>query len=323
MPQTIKPLHASTILQALICLVLLLSIFSTDIYAVDTAERPENNPGLILVSIKPLYSLVAHLTEGVSTPVLLMKQPQSPHHYNMRPSERQLLSDARIIVWLGPQMESYLGKIIQQQKTAVVITALHADNLKLLSRRKNHSHDEHNNATAIKPEPHMIDPHVWLSTQNAATISQHIAETLITNDPVHAESYRNNLRLLLDKIEQTKYFITTTLNDNHQAFIAFHDAFQYFEEENGLNYIDSVNDNDEAGTSLKQVRQIKHHIEEENIQCLVYQDPRPALIDSLTKQTSIRTTALDPLGLNVKNDKSAWFDIMRQLAVNFSECLGP
>jgi len=322
MSQTIIPLRASSVLQALITLVLLLSIFSTDIYAADTAERPENNPGLILVSIKPLYSLVAHLTEGVSTPVLLMKQPQSPHHYNMRPSERQLLSNARIIVWLGPQMESYLSKIIQQQETAVVITALHADNLKLLSRRKNHSHDEHSSTARIKPEPHMIDPHVWLSTQNAVAISQQIAESLITNDPVHAESYRNNLQLLLDKIEQTKNFITTTLNGNHQAFIAFHDAFQYFEEENRLNYIDSVNDDDEAGTSLKRVRQIKHHIEEENIQCLVYQDPRPALIDSLTKQTSIRTTALDPLGLNVKNDKNAWFDIMRQLAVNFSECLG-
>ena len=105
----------------------------------------------------------------------------------------------------------------------------------------------------------MIDQHVWLSTQNAFASSQQIAESLITNDPIHTESDRNNLRLLLDKIEQTKNLITTTLNSNKQPFIAFHDAFQYFEEENGLNYIDSVNDDDEAGSSLKRVRQIKHH----------------------------------------------------------------
>ena len=73
-----------------------------------------DKPGTIVVSIKPLYSLVAHLTEGISKPVLLMKQMQSPHHYHMRPSERRLLANAKIIIWTGPQMESYLNEIIQQ-----------------------------------------------------------------------------------------------------------------------------------------------------------------------------------------------------------------
>ena len=66
-----------------------------------------NNPGAIVVSIKPLYSLVAHLTEGLSQPVLLIKQTQSPHHYTMRPSERRLLANAKMIFWAGPQMESF------------------------------------------------------------------------------------------------------------------------------------------------------------------------------------------------------------------------
>ena len=73
-------------------------------------------PGTIVVTIKPLYSLVAHLTDGITTPVLLMKQMQSPHHYNMRPSERRLLANARMIIWTGPQMETSLNKIIEQQE---------------------------------------------------------------------------------------------------------------------------------------------------------------------------------------------------------------
>ena len=77
------------------------------------AGSQAENPGKIVVTIKPLYSLVAQLTEGVEEPVLLMKQMQSPHHYTMRPSERRLLADARIIIWIGPQMESYLSKIIK------------------------------------------------------------------------------------------------------------------------------------------------------------------------------------------------------------------
>ncbi len=85
-----------------------------------------SSDGPVVVTIKPLYSLVAQLTEGIEEPVLLMKQMPSPHHYSMRPSERRLLSDARVIVWIGPQMETSLSKIISQQD-ALIITAMQAE----------------------------------------------------------------------------------------------------------------------------------------------------------------------------------------------------
>ena len=88
--------------------------------------------GAIVVTIKPLYSLVAQLTDGIEEPVLLMKTIQSPHHYNMRPSERRLLSDAKMIIWLGPNLESYLTKIIRQQDQTTVVTAIQAEGLVLL-----------------------------------------------------------------------------------------------------------------------------------------------------------------------------------------------
>ena len=125
--------------------IFILFILPTGVYA--------GAPGTILVSIKPLYSLVAHLTEGISKPVLLMKQMQSPHHYNMRPSERRLLANAKIIIWTGPQMETYLNKIIEQQSNStIIISAMQAKNLKLLNRRTPHLHnsDEHTSTTSNK-----------------------------------------------------------------------------------------------------------------------------------------------------------------------------
>lgn len=278
--------------------------------------------GPVVVTIKPLYSLVAHLTEGIETPILLMKQAQSPHHYTMKPSQRRLLANARIIVWLGPELESYLSKVIQQQQSAETITVLQAKNLKLLSLRhkSSHNHDD----TEVEPlGSHTTDPHVWLSTENAAAISRQIALSLIKNDPKNTASYQHNLDALLQKIEQTRLFIKATIQNRRQPFIAFHDAFQYFEAENGLNYIDSISFDDETSSSLSHIRKIKASIDKDNIQCLVYQAPKPAIIDTLIKQTSIKATALDPLGLNVSDDKNAWFDIMRQLALDFAHCLSP
>ncbi len=322
MYQTLKPFYS--LKHLIVCFVLFM--LSTSTHAANshtTSIKQSEDSGDIVVTIKPLYSLVAHLTEGIDTPVLLMKQAQSPHHYNMKPSERRLLANARMIVWVGPQMESYLSKIIQHQKnTATVISTIQAKNLKLLNKRKKHSADENGHISATGyPEPHMIDPHIWLSTQNAAAISKQVGELLAVQDPENAEQYKKNLQRLLNKIEQTSDFIKITLKSSNQPFITFHDAFQYFENENELNYIDSINFDEETGASLKHIRQIKARIEKDNIQCLLYQHPKPAIIDSLTRRTSVKATALDPLGLEVKDDKNAWFEIMKQLAVNFNYCL--
>ena len=298
----------------------LLLIISTNTIA-DITETSDTKT--IVVTIKPLYSLVAHLTEGIEKPVLLFKNIQSPHHYNMRPSERRLLAKADIIVWLGSTTEPQIDKIIQQQEQTTSISVMQAKNLKLLNKRSKHSHDEIHPTEIKSTNFNMVDSHVWLSAHNAAQISKHIAKHLTTYDSKNAEQYRANLTRLLDKIEHTKNSIKNILDKNDQPYLSFHDAFQYFEDEYGLNYIGSINYGDEAGTSLKHIQQIERHIREKNIKCLVYQPPRPALIDSLSQQTNIKSSVLDPLGINASNDKNAWFDIMHQISTNFSTCLNP
>ncbi len=316
--------------------IVFLAFTSTSIAAKqESITKNSGFSGPIVVTLKPLYSLVAHLTEDIKTPVLLIKQIPSSHHYSIRPSQRRMLADAGIIVWFGPRVETYLSKAILQQenspsKKTTVISAMQAVDLKLLNKRNKSSHDDGalpDNATTMdNPYLQTIDPHIWLSTHNAEAISRHIAQSLISIDPDSTEIYKKNLRQLLDKIEQTKKFIAATLGNStttyQQPFIVYHDAFQYFENENQLNYIDSISYNEETGPGLKHFRRIKDEILKLNIRCLVYQQPRPAAIDSLAAQTPIHATALDPLGTQlVSNDKDAWFELMRQLATGFEGCL--
>jgi len=282
----------------------------------------ENDSGPIIVTIKPLYSLVAHLTEGIEKPVLLMKQMQSPHHYTMRPSERRLLSNARMIVWIGPQMESYLSKIIQQQDT-IIVSAIQASDLKLLDRRtkSGHPHSAGEAKQDDQPDDLSTDPHIWLSTHNAIAISRHISQQLISNDPVNRKQYENNLRQLITRITELSAEVKSNLEDNKQAFITYHDAYQYFEDENQLNHIDTISFDEETGVSLKHLRHIRASIKTNDVQCLVYQPPKPDIIDTLVGQSTIKATALDPLGQDITNEKQAWFIIMRDITLNFKRCL--
>lgn len=288
-------------------------------------DAPASNNASIVVSIKPLYSLVAQLTDGIETPVLLMRQPQSPHHYNIRPSERRLLANARMIIWLGPELELTLDKIIQQSSAAVV-TVMQAENLELLTNRtKYSSHDERLSEITIPSahelEAHRSDPHIWLSSHNAIAISRHISQQLIAHDAVNTEQYQANLQRLIARIERTAVFIKATLQATRQPFIAYHDAFQYFEKENGLNFIAAISTDDETSASLKYMREITGKIEKENISCLVYLPPKPAIIETLARQNKMHAVMLDVLGITLSDDKNAWFELMQQLATNFSQCL--
>jgi zinc transport system substrate-binding protein len=320
-------LFLRTIKATTFCFITSIFLFITSINSFAGSAEAKQSKNIV-VTIKPLYSLVAHLTEGITQPVLLLKNLSNPHHYNVRPSERRLLAKANIIIWLGPELEPQLNKMIQQHDNdtadqPMVISAKQAKNLTLLNRRSRHSHEENHFESAGNKHLTTLDPHIWLSAHNAEQISQYISERLIAQDPKNTRRYQSNLRLLLNKIEQTKKAVKTTINDNKQPFIALHDAFQYFEHEYGLNYIDSISNDLETGTSLKHMQQIKDQINKKQILCLVYQPPRSSIIDTITKQTTIKATELDPLGRHISNDMNAWFEIMQNMSINFSSCLNP
>ena len=313
------PPHITSLLRMSVLTMFLLS-FSTSGFAAGS--------GAIVVTIKPLYSLVAQLTDGIEEPVLLMKTIQSPHHYNMRPSERRLLSDAKMIIWLGPNLESYLTKIIRQQDQATVVTTIQAEGLVLLEKRGRHKHDLHgdddhgnNKDRGGLPDTDKLDPHIWLSTINAVAISRQIAEQLIALDPGNKSRYQSNLDKLVQRIEDVAASLATIFEDADKSYIAYHDAFQYFEYENGLNHVGSISFDEETSSSLKHLREISNSIEQNDVRCLVYQPPEPAIINTLVKHTSANAVALDPLGLEVQNPAEAWFEIMQTMAADLHQCL--
>ena len=288
------------------------------------ASRTVTGPGTIVVTIKPLYSLLAQLTEGITEPVLLLEQLPSAHHHSLLPSQRRLLANAEMIVWIGPQMESYLGKILQQQGDVRVVSAMQADGLKMLPKRGQHGHDhESDTDDHATHEGNNIDPHIWLSTNNAIAISRHMAASLMKHDPDNRAAYQQNLNSLISRINDTANLISARLDTDERSFIAYHDAYQYFDNEFGLDYIDAISLDEQSGTSLKHLREIRAEIQGQNIHCLVYQAPMPAIVGSLQEQASIRATAIDPLGLTVKNNREAWFEIMVQLGESFADCLSP
>lgn len=66
----------------------------------------------VVTSIKPIHSLVAGVMGDTGSPHLLVRGAASPHTYALRPSDAAALESARIVFWVGPEMETFLDSAI-------------------------------------------------------------------------------------------------------------------------------------------------------------------------------------------------------------------
>jgi zinc transport system substrate-binding protein len=101
----------------------------------------------VVVSIKPIHSLVASIMQGVGEPKLIVEGAASPHTYSMKPSNAAALQDAGIVFWVGHGLEAFLEKPLEALGNGATVVELEdAPGLEKLKFREGgafetHSHD--------------------------------------------------------------------------------------------------------------------------------------------------------------------------------------
>ena len=87
------------------------------------------------------------------------------------------------------------------------------------------------------------DPHFWLSVPNAMVYVRNIADALAAADPDHAAGYRARQEAYLAELRALDEEVRATvarIPREQRVLIVFHDAFQYFATEYGLELAASV-----------------------------------------------------------------------------------
>ena len=277
----------------------------------------------VVVSIKPLHSLVAGVMEGIATPQLLVKGGGSPHGYTLRPSEAQALSKADLVVWIGPELESFLAKpLTTLGKKAQSLELEKALRDRLLNKRHNgtweapvhHHKGEHGTA---------IDLHLWLDPQFAQKIVVLATETLIQIDPDHQQQYLANKENMIARLQELDNKLKKQLAPfKGIPYIVFHAAYQYFEAAYGLNAVGSITIDPDRKPGAKRVKEIRDKIIHLKARC-VFSEPqfKSRLVSTVIKGTGAKTGTLDPLGADLAAGPDAYFQLMNRLGNHIVEGL--
>ena len=318
------------------------------------AAHAAANKGIAVVaSILPVHSLVSGVMEGTGKPHLLVPGGASPHSFALRPSDARQLDAAKVVVWVGPSMETFLVRPLNAlARNAEVVTLMDVDGVTRLTFREGgpwdeHDHDhghghaqgeaqghDHAHEHAHEKEhghdhaghehaDHETDAHIWLDPQNAVVFVGAIAKAMAEADPENKEVYTRNAGLLTKKLEALDAELRKSLAPAHdKPYIVFHDAYQYFEKRYDLHPAGSITVSPELSPGAKRLSEIRERILKDKAVC-VFAEPQfePKLVRTVIDGTGARTATLDPIGAGLKPGPNAYFQLLRNRAKNLTDCL--
>lgn len=315
----------------LACTVIATSVVS---YAALAAERNG-----VVVSIKPLHSLVSAVMEGVGEPTLIVKGAGSEHVYSLKPSEAEAIEHAKLIFWAGPTMETFLKKPFETLGAGAKIIALgDAAGMDRLRFREggpfdahDHGHDDGDDHAHADDHAHEdaghehneYDMHFWLDPQNGKVLVQDIAKQLAESDPTHAAQYQTNADAYAHKLDSLIGDVDSELAPvKDKPFIVFHDAYQYFEHRFGVKAVGSITVSPEKSPGAARITEIHAKVNQLGATC-VFSEPQfePRLVNSVLEGTKAKTGVLDPLGADLKDGPDLYLQLIRQMAASLKSCL--
>jgi zinc transport system substrate-binding protein len=277
----------------------------------------------LLTSIKPLQLIAAAVEDGIATPEVLLPPGASPHHYALRPSDVRKVGGADLLYWIGPDMETFLPRVLQN-RSKPVIAVQDLPGLKL--RRfadDGHSHAEESDEHDHEHRPGSLDAHLWLSTLNARVIAARMAADLGRVDPANAARYQANAQAFsvrLDALDaRIKARVATVAA---RPWFVFHEAFDYFEEAYGLKHTGVFSVAAEVQPGAQHVAAMRARLQEAGKTCVFSEPPiRPRLAETLTAGLPVKLAELDALGGFDAVTATGYEQLLEKLANDWAGCL--
>lgn len=291
----------------------------------------------VMASVKPLSLITAELLVNVAEVDTLLRDGASPHDFALRPSDRKRLNNTDLLIWVGPDIEPYLEKVIDASKVEhLAMLDEHAehgeDDHRDSDHEEEHHHDEHEGHEHEEEHHDAHDEHEghdhaglhpWLDIETVEHFAEELSVELQHHFPAKASQIKENETAFLASLKQFESQAKEQLEPVHQkGFLVFHDAYDGFVNHFDLNQVGYFTVSPELKPGAKHLAELRETLEHSGVSC-VFKEPqyRPALIDSITRGFEVHVGELDPLASDVALAQGAYVNFMQGLVDEFTECL--
>ncbi|MBU3177239.1 metal ABC transporter substrate-binding protein [Clostridium estertheticum] len=253
----------------------------------------------VVVSFNAMREITTAIGKDNVDIVTMIPNGTEPHDFEPKARDLEGLSTAKIFVYNGFGMESWVDKVLES-----------VDNKNLISV------DASKGSTSIgnteKTENGQYDPHLWISLKGAKNQAKNVKDALIKTDPSNKAYYEknyNDFALKLDTLynEYDKKFKTVS----NKNFVTGHAAFAYLCRDFGLKQ-NSVEDVFAEGEpSAKKLKELTDYCKKNKIKTIFVEDMVSTKVsDALAKEVGAKVEKIHTI--ESKEDNKDYLTCMKE-----------
>lgn len=258
--------------------------------ACGNGEADDDGRLRVVATIAPIAALAKEVGGEHIDLAVLVRPGIDPHDYELRIDDRKAIDRARVILRNGVGLDSFLDSSIRGAGKSVQVVTV-SEGVRL---RESHEVEEEEHSEGDGHNHEGADPHVWQSPQNAMVMVENIARTFAAADPENAAIYEQNATRYTETLRETDEEIRAiidTIPEEHRKLVANHDAFGYFLDEYGLEFVGAVIPGMSTASepSAKQIAQLEDTIRHEGVKAIFAEDSvDPRIARQLANDTGVK-----------------------------------
>ena len=270
----------------------------------------------IVVSIKPIHSIVTKIMDGVTKPELLLDSNNSAHTFHLKPSQIKMISNADLVIVISENFELGLRKALKNINEDSYLKISELDQLIIHNSRGEAIYDKNEDSSKF-------DFHLWLDVNNMQLIATYISNIIIELDPKNEHIYSENLKEINLELDELKEELKQQLAPfSSTPFAIYSDTLQYFEKSLELKRPVIITPFHGAGLSIKRTIEAKRKIRDLNISCLIYDtEVKAKQLQVLAEGLNLKSFKIDILGNEFAPGQGQYFNLMKKTLSQLSLCL--
>jgi len=236
------------------------------------------------VKVVATFSILADLAKNVGGDRIDVEALVGPngdaHVYAPAPADAKKVADSKVVLTNGLGFEGWIARLVKASGSKAPIVVASGG---VKARKADGGHDHDHGGS---------DPHAWQSVANVKTYVNNIRDALIAADPSGKQAYEANASAYLaklDALDRELKAAVAAIPPDRRRIISTHDAFGYFEEAYGIDFIAPQGVSTEAEISARDVARIITQVKQLKLPAVFLENVTdPRLMQRIAQETGAR-----------------------------------
>jgi zinc/manganese transport system substrate-binding protein len=268
----------------------------------------------VVASISIIGDLVKSVG-GDRVDVTMLVGPNSDAHvFSPTPSDAKTLGAAKAVFINGMGLEGWITRLIAAAGTKAKPVVVSAGITPRQAEEGGH---------------HTVDPHAWQSVANVKIYVTNVRNGLKKADPAGEAAYDANAKAYLGKLDELEREVRETIGKipaDRRKIITTHDAFGYFGQAYGVQFIAPLGVSADSEPSARDVAKIIAQVKRQKIPAVFMENiSDPRMMQQIARETGAKiggTLYSDALS-DAGRPAATYLDMMRSNVRELAKALAP